>query len=313
MESHLERVVMTDKVYKYAAIDIGSNAVRLLLAGISKTKEHKRPKKISWIRLPIRLGQDAFLQGEISTEQVKRFEHTLTGFKYLIKAFEPRDVMACATAAMRAAKNGKEICERIREKTDIPIRIIDGKEEARILFKNRLVDMVPGGIAALCIDVGGGSTEMTIFFDDRIVASRSFNIGTIRLLNQTVDPSVWEDMKVWLEQNTKSFRAVEAVGSGGNINKMFRLVGGKSNRPVAYDKVLRMRDSLNEMSLEQRIDIYNLRPDRADVIVPGSDIYLRAMAWADCQKIHVPMLGLADGMVRVMHDRYRNGELPDLS
>lgn len=292
-----------DNYKKYAAIDVGSNAVRLLLARVIKDEFGTHQKKISWVRMPIRLGEDAFLTGQISDQKARQFEKTICGFKYLIEAFNPLAVMACATAAMRSAQNGPDICAKVHDKTGIDIQIIDGKQEADIIFKNKAFSSLNSSTASLLIDVGGGSTEMTLFYQGQIMASRSFNLGTVRLLNNMFKKSVWEEMRSWIKEHTEGYLSIEAIGSGGNISKLFRLTNGKTGKPVSYKKLNQMRKVLKKMTLDERIRRLNMRPDRADVIVPGSKIYLSAMKWAGCEVMHVPMLGLADGMVRVLHEQ----------
>ncbi len=290
-----------DSMIRYAAIDIGSNAVRLLLSMVSETGTDLLVKKISWMRMPIRLGEDAFLTGRISDERAEKLEKTMTGFSSLINAFQPVAFKACATSAMRTAENGEDVCRRIKQKTGIDIEIINGKQEARYLFQNRHRIMTSSKKAALFVDVGGGSTEITLFCDGRVRASRSFNIGTIRLLNDRVQQRDWKHMKSWLKKITRGHDPVEAIGSGGNINKLFKLAKGRPGEWVSRDKIKKIRDQLAAFSLEERMRQFYLKPDRADVIVPGARIYLKAMDWGRCEKIHVPMQGLADGIVRVLH------------
>lgn len=295
-----------DTLKKFAAIDIGSNAIRLLLAGVFEDETGSCfQKKISWMRMPIRLGEDAFIQGAISDQKISKFEKTMAGFKMIIDAFEPIDTMACATSAMRAASNGEIICDSIYEQTGIRVNIIDGTREADIIFQKRPITVVSDNSAALMIDVGGGSTEITVFFRGRSVQSQSFNIGTIRLLKNMVDDSVIQEMKNWIKKYTSGYSSIEAFGSGGNISKLFRLANGKPGSPVAYRKIYNINKTLNDLSVEQRIRQLNLRPDRADVIGHGSWIYLQAMKWAGCKKMHVPLFGLADGMVRVLNERHK--------
>lgn len=291
---------------RYAAIDIGSNAVRLLLAGVYGTFEDLRIKKITWVRMPIRLGEDAFLRREISRERAAKLEKTITGFRHLMAAYQPVAFKACATSAMRTAENGEEICRRILKNTGIGIEIIDGREEARFLFHNKHRIMTSGEKAALFIDVGGGSTEMNLFFNGRVKASISFNIGTIRLLNHRVTREDWDNMEQWVRQAVKGYPVVEAIGSGGNINKLFKLAKGRPGDSVSVKKIESVAAKLEALSMDARMVKYNLKPDRADVIVPGARIYLSAMTWAGCGNVHVPMQGLADGMVRVLH-RQRSG------
>nr|WP_320015895.1 exopolyphosphatase [uncultured Desulfobacter sp.] len=288
---------------KYAAIDIGSNAVRLLLAMVSEEEFGLRVKKISWIRMPIRLGEDAFLQRTISDERACKLTKTMDGFAKLIHAYQPVAFKACATSAMRTARNGRQVCRRIREQTGIDIEIINGRQEARYLFQNRHKIMTSSEKAALFVDVGGGSTEITLFCDGRVQASRSFNLGTIRLLNNRERQQDWDLMKSWLKATTRGHKTVEAIGSGGNINKLFKLAKGRPGTWVTRKKIKKIRDELTDYGVEERMRRFNLKPDRADVIIPGARIYIKAMAWGRCKKVHVPMQGLADGIIRVLHDQ----------
>ncbi len=292
-----------DSMTKYAAIDIGSNAVRLLLAMVSEEEFGLRVKKISWMRMPIRLGEDAFLQGKISDERTCKLVKTMDGFAKLIAAYQPVAVKACATSAMRSAQNGRQVCRQIREQAGLNIEIINGRQEARYLFQNRHQIMTSSEKSALFVDVGGGSTEITLFFDGRVQASRSFNLGTIRLLNNRARQQDWDRMRSWLKKITRSHQPVEAIGSGGNINKLFKLAKGRPGTWVTRKKIKKIRDELAGYELEERMKRFNLKPDRADVIIPGAQIYLKAMEWGRCAKIHVPMQGLADGMIRVLHDQ----------
>ncbi len=292
-----------DSMIRYAAIDIGSNAVRLLLAMVSEEEFGLRVKKISWMRMPIRLGEDAFLRGMISDERACKLTKTMAGFASLINAYQPVAFKACATSAMRTAKNGNQVVRGIREETGIDIEIINGRQEARYLFQNRHRIMTSSEKAALFVDVGGGSTEITLFCDGRVRASRSFNIGTIRLLNNRVHQDDWDHMKTWLKQITRGHEPVEAIGSGGNINKLFKLAKGRPGSWVTRKQIKKVRDKLASFPLEERMMLFNLKPDRADVIIPGARIYIKAMSWGRCEKIHVPMQGLADGIIHVLHDQ----------
>ena len=297
-------------MHKYAAIDIGSNAVRLLLAVIAEPAQN--PKKITWARMPIRLGDDAFLLGRISDEKASQLKNAINGFKYLIEAYQPLAFMACATAAMRTADNGHEICNQILQETGISIDIIDGRQEAGFLFKNKPKDLFSDKEACLFIDVGGGSTEMILFYQGRRIASESFNLGAIRLLTQQADPLIWKAMEHWVKENTAGYTSIVAIGSGGNINKLFRLAKGKKGKPISYKDLRSVHKLLRQLSIDQRIEQFSLRPDRADVIVPASEIYLKIMKCSGCLKIHVPMLGLSDGMIRVLHERI-SGSIPGRS
>jgi exopolyphosphatase/guanosine-5'-triphosphate,3'-diphosphate pyrophosphatase len=285
---------------KFAAIDIGSNAVRLLLAGVFEEEHSATFRKMSLIRMPIRLGDDAFTQKCISDSKVSQLVKTMIGFKHLIEAFQPLDSMACATSAMREAENGPEIRKRILQESDIKIDIIDGKTEAQFIFENKSADMFGGNDAYLYVDIGGGSTEQ-----GRIIASGSFNIGTIRLLEGLVSKAYWKKMRQWLKKYSAPFASLAAIGSGGNINKIFRLANCKNGKPLSDNKMMKVRRFLKHFTVEQRIKELALRPDRADVIIPALDIYLKIMKWAGIRKIYVPQVGLADGIVRTLYDRYK--------
>jgi exopolyphosphatase/guanosine-5'-triphosphate,3'-diphosphate pyrophosphatase len=290
----------------FAAIDIGSNAIRLLLTGVFEDGHSPTFRKMSLIRMPVRLGDDAFTQKFISEQKVFQLVKTMTGFKQLIDAYQPLDYMACATSAMREAKNGPEICERILQESGIKVDIIDGKREAEIIFENKSANLFGGNSAYLDVDIGGGSTEITLFSEGRIISSRSFNIGTIRLLEGLIAKTYWKKMKQWLKNYTAPYSAsIAAIGSGGNINKVFRLANRKDGKPLSYDKMMKVRRFLKHFTVEQRITELGLRPDRADVIIPALDIYLKIMKWAGIRNIYVPIIGLADGIVRILYNNYK--------
>lgn len=294
-----------DSYLKFAAIDMGSNAVRLLLTGVFEEGYSPSFRKMSLIRMPIRLGDDAFTRKTISDSKVSQLVTSMKGFKLLMEAFQPLDFMACATSAMREAKNGPQICKRILEEADIKVDIIDGKSEAQYIFENKSADMFGGNDAHLYVDIGGGSTDITLFSQGRIITSESFNIGTIRLLEGLVTKNYWRKMKQWLKNCSAPFTSMAAIGSGGNINKVFRLANCKNGKPLSENKMMKVRRFLKHFTVEQRIRELALRPDRADVIIPALDIYLKIMKWAGIRKIYVPQVGLADGMVRILYNRYK--------
>ena len=294
-----------DTHLKFAAIDIGSNAVRLLLSGVFENEYSPTFRKMSLIRMPIRLGDDAFTQKHISELKITQLVKSMIGFSHLIDAFQPLDFMACATSAMREAENGPEIRERILNESGIEVDIIDGKREAQIIFENKSTDMFGGNNAYLYADIGGGSTEITLFSEGRIIAAGSFNIGTIRLLEGLVSKAYWRKMKQWLKNYTSAYSSIAAIGSGGNINKVFRLANCKIGKPLSENKMMKVRRFLKHFTIEQRIRELGLRPDRADVIIPALDIYLRIMKWAGINRIYVPQVGLADGIVHILYDRFR--------
>lgn len=290
---------------KFAAIDIGSNAVRLLLSRVEKDSKYPAFEKVSLIRIPIRLGDDAFIHKKISQEKVSALVDTMMGFKYLIKAYGPIEYMACATSAMREAKNGEDIAATIRDKCGIDLEIISGKKEARFVSSNHKFDMLSDRIPYLYIDVGGGSTEITLFDNKNIVESRSFDIGTIRIREGLVAKKDWKVMEKWVKKITSDYGYIAGVGSGGNINKIYSLSKKKSNSPMDYKEVKKIANYLKDFTLEERITQLKLKPDRADVIVPASKIYLSVMKWAGIKDIYVPQVGLSDGMIYVMYKEHK--------
>ncbi|MBT8331151.1 MAG: exopolyphosphatase [Deltaproteobacteria bacterium] len=301
-----------ESLLKFAAIDIGSNAVRLLLSGVFEEAYSATFRKMSLIRMPIRLGDDAFTQKHISDNKVSQLVKSMIGFNHLIGAFQPLDFMACATSAMREAENGPQICNRILVEAGIKVEIIDGVREAQFIFENKSADLFGGNDAYLYVDIGGGSTEITLFSRGQIITSGSFNIGTIRLLEGLVTKAYWKKMRQWLKNCTAPFTSMAAIGSGGNINKVFRLANCKNGKPLSYDKMMKVRRFLKHFTVGERIKQLALRPDRADVIIPALDIYLKVMKWAGIRKIYVPQVGLADGIVRILYEKYKASQ-PEIS
>ena len=289
-------------IKKYAAIDIGSNAMRLLVTNIVEQEGCKTQfNKSSLVRVPIRLGQDAFTVGEISEENIERMVDAMKAFKLLMKVHKVEQYRACATSAMREAYNGKEVVEIIKKKADIKIDIIDGKKEAAIIAASDLKQFIISDKAYLYVDVGGGSTEFSLFFEGNIIASKSFKNGTVRLLNNMVSDIVWQEIEKWIKTNTESFDNITLIGSGGNINKLFKLSEKNQDKPLSYMYVQSQYQKLNSMTYEQRIADLGLNPDRADVIIPATRIYLNAMKWSGARHIYVPKIGLSDGIVKAMY------------
>ena len=289
-------------IKKYAAIDIGSNAMRLLVTNIVE-QEGCAPQfnKSSLVRVPIRLGQDAFTVGEISEENIDRMVDAMKAFKLLMKVHKVEQYRACATSAMREAYNGKEVVEIIKKKADIKIDIIDGKKEAAIIAASDLKQFITSDKAYLYVDVGGGRTEFSLFFEGKIIASKSFKNGTVRLLNEMVNDIVWQEMEKWIKANVEPFENITLIGSGGNINKLFKLSEKNQDKPLSYMYVQSQYQKLNSMTYEQRIADLGLNPDRADVIIPATRIYLNAMKWSGARHIYVPKIGLSDGIVKAMY------------
>lgn len=287
---------------RYAAIDIGSNAVRLLLCEAFETDSGPYFRKISLIRMPIRLGSDAFVRGKISKKKAVQLTSTIKGFSHLVDAYAPLDFQACATSAMREAKNGGKIKDRILAQTGVDIRIISGKEEARAIFANNPMTHLAQGSAWLYVDVGGGSTEITVHAGGKSF-SRSFGIGTIRLLNDLVDADQWKAMKRWVRKHTADYATIDAIGSGGNINKIIKMAKCTDGRSITLKKMKKVRDYLKFFSYEERIVKLGLKPDRADVIMPALKIYMTVMKCGGARLLSVPQIGLADGLVRLMYRR----------
>jgi exopolyphosphatase/guanosine-5'-triphosphate,3'-diphosphate pyrophosphatase len=290
------------KITKYAAIDIGSNAMRLLITNIVEEEgKETQFNKSSLVRVPIRLGQDAFTVGEISPENIERMVDAMKAFNLLMKVHKVERYMAFATSAMREAYNAKEVVALIRRKADIKIEIIDGKKEATIIASTDLHHLLKTDETYLFVDVGGGSTEFTLFSNGKMVNSRSFKVGTVRLLNEMVHDVVWDEIEKWIKTNTAEYEEVTLIGSGGNINKLFKMSGKLQEKPLSYIYINSQYAYLNSLSYEQRISQLGLNPDRADVIVPATRIYLNAMKWSKARQIFVPKIGLSDGIVKAMY------------
>jgi len=290
-------------IKKYAAIDIGSNAVRLLIINVieGKGKEPKF-KKSSLVRVPIRLGQDSFTTGVISEDNIIKMKDTMNAFRLLMKSNDVIKYMACATSALREAENGEELVDVLKRECGIKIEIIDGKKEAAIIASTDLKTFIDKNSNYLYVDVGGGSTEVTVFSNGRIINSTSFKVGTVRLINKSVDELInWDDIKDWIKSNTKNLDKVIMIGSGGNINKIHRLSGKTADKPLSYIFLNAQYHFFNAMSYSDRVTEIGLNPDRADVIIPALKIYLNAMKWAGAKKIFVPKIGLSDGMVKTLY------------
>jgi exopolyphosphatase / guanosine-5'-triphosphate,3'-diphosphate pyrophosphatase len=286
-----------------AAIDIGSNAARLLINEV-KEDEDGVPEfvKINLVRVPLRLGLDVFGTGMISQVRSDMLIETLKSFRHLLNAYNVSHLTACATSAMRDAKNSREIIERARRETGIQVEVISGEKEAALIYENHFAETFGRYGAFLYIDVGGGSTELTLFSNGRLQAKRSFDIGTIRLLKDMVSQTTWEEMKEYLKEQTKGLKDIKAIGSGGNINKVFSLSRRKEGKPLELDQLRDYHRELGSIPVEKRMKLYKLREDRADVIVHALTVYINAMRWAGCEEIHVPKIGLADGLIHHLYD-----------
>ncbi len=292
------------KIKKYGAIDIGSNAVRLLVANVIEEKgKEPKFKKSSLVRVPIRLGADAFVTGEISENNIKRMVDAMKAFSLLMEVHGVEKYKACATSAMREASNGEQIVDKIYEKSGIEIDIINGAKEAAIISSTDLKYLINSDETYLYVDVGGGSTEFTLFSRGEIVNSKSFKIGTVRLINNSKEKNkkIFSKVQDWITKNTKDYKRISLIGSGGNINKIFKMSGLDLGRPISYVYLSAQLEFLKKMSYEERISELSLNPDRADVIVPATKIYLSAMKWSGARRIFVPKIGLSDGIVKSLY------------
>lgn len=289
-------------IKRYAAIDIGSNAMRLLISNIVE-QDGKEPQfnKSSLVRVPIRLGQDVFTIGEISDENINRMIDAMKAFKLLMNIHKVERYKACATSAMREADNNTEIVEIIQQQADVKIDIIDGKKEAAIIASSDLKEYISTDKTYLYVDVGGGSTEFSIFDNGKIIASKSFKNGTVRMLHNMVNEVVWTEIEKWIKIQVEPFDSITMIGSGGNINKLFKMTGKQQDKPLSYLNLNALYTMLNNMTYEQRISELALNPDRADVIIPATKIYLNAMKWSGARHLYVPKIGLSDGIVKAMY------------
>lgn len=287
---------------KLAAIDIGSNAARLLISDVTFTPQRKPLfNKLNLVRVPLRLGFDVFETGGISEEKQLMIVRTMLAYKALLDVYEVKHYKACATSAMRDSRNSLQVIDRVKNETGVAIEVISGDTEAAIIYENHVGENLDTHFAYLYVDVGGGSTELTLFSDNRLVFKQSFNIGTIRLLKKQVDDSVWVSMKDFLRKNTRRYRNLVVIGTGGNINKIFSMSKKKDGKPLSVDLLKDYFKDFNSISLGERMRYYDLREDRADVIVPALEIYLNVLRWADCKEIYVPKIGLADGLVKLLY------------
>ncbi|WP_104380822.1 exopolyphosphatase [Sphingobacterium sp. HMA12] len=287
---------------RYAAIDIGSNAVRLLIADIIGQKDQYNFKKNTLLRVPLRLGDDAFIQQEISPRKAESLIKTMKAFRELMDVYHVEDYMACATSAMRDAKNGADIVAEIK-KNGINIDIIEGAKEAEIIYNSHWDNKMEKDKVYLYIDVGGGSTELSLFANGVLVNSRSFNLGTIRILDNQDKVETWDELKEWVRSNTHMYKQVIGIGTGGNINKLARLSNEKLDKPLSYAKLKAVYEHLSSFSLKERIILLGLNEDRADVIIPASEIFLTIMKYGRLKQIIVPRVGLVDGVIRTLINR----------
>lgn len=289
------------KTKSYGAIDIGSNAVRLLIKKVSRKESTGEDKfsKILLLRVPLRLGFDVFEKGEISPVKEERMRRLMKAYRHLMKIYEVESFRACATSAMRDAKNGKAIIKKIRKTTGIHIEIIDGQEEAQMIYNNHVECREDQNGNYMYVDVGGGSTEINLLIEGKLVYSKSFNIGTVRILTGGVTEAAWHQMRDEIGRVTKNHAEINIIGSGGNINKLYRLIEkkDKKRKRVPIASLQKMYDKLKVLTPEARMETFNLKPDRADVIVPASEIFLCIAEVIHANYIYVPEIGLSDGII----------------
>ena len=296
---------------RLAAIDIGSNAARLLISDvIPGTKGRPEFVKVALVRVPLRLGFDVFDKAEITPLKAEKLLKTIKSYKYLLDVYDVKHLKACATSAMRDARNSDEIIRKVKSETGIDIKIISGQEEASFIYENHIAEGMTDVESYLYIDVGGGSTELTFFSDGKLIFKESFNIGTIRILKNQVTELLWDEMKEFIKLKTKGYHHVTAIGSGGNINKIFSLSKRKEGKPLPLDLLRDYFKEFSNLSVPQRISLYKLREDRADVIVPALLIYINVMRWADAQEIFVPKIGLADGLIYTLYEEVKKEYAP---
>ncbi len=293
------------EILHFASVDIGSNAIRLLLCNVYEGGSEPLFKKAELIRFPLRLGEDAFLKGYITEDTILKLIKVMQAFKHLIDAYQVVSFRVCATSAMREASNRKEVLDRVKAESGISIEVIEGKLEAEIIFSNHIAEHLDPDQSYMYIDVGGGSTELTVFSKGRLVSAGSYNIGTIRMLHEKISKDQWRDFKEQVTKLSSTNQPLVAIGSGGNINKIFKLAGKKENQYLTYIKFKECYDFVNSFDLDQRIRDLKLNPDRADVIIPAFKIFNAVLKSAQIDKLMVPQVGLSDGIIHLLYEDFR--------
>ena len=294
---------------KFAAIDIGSNAVRLLLARVIEEGDEPLFKKEVLVRMPLRLGDDSFRAGVISEAMTGRLVETMVGFKHLMAAYPAMDFAAYATSAMREARNARDVVARVHEAAGITIEIIEGSREAEVVYANHIEHRLDPKKNYLYVDVGGGSTEVSLIARGKRVGDGSFSVGTVRMLRGRPVKRAMDGLKKWIKQHREEFGPMTAIGSGGNINTIFKLARVKQGRPLTIETVRDICRLVHSHSLEERVVTLGLRPDRADVIVYAAEVYLSVMKWGRIDSIFVPQVGLSDGIVHLLYERHRRARV----
>lgn len=289
---------------RFAAIDIGSNAVRLLFCDVYPYQNDYTLKKTSLVRLPIRLGEDVFMNKVISETNITKLVQSLNAFKNLADVYEVVDYRVCATSAMREAENGVSVINTIKKHTLIDVEIIDGEQEAELIFNTHVAEKIDKEGTFLYMDVGGGSTELTLFCKGEKVVSKSFKIGTIRLKNNLIKDKDWTILKDWIKELKQKYSPTMIIATGGNINKLYQLCGLKDYALLAFDDLKQMNKFIGKYTIEERINKLGLKPDRADVITHAAKIYLTVMKATSINQTFVPKVGLADGIVAQLYEKH---------
>jgi exopolyphosphatase/guanosine-5'-triphosphate,3'-diphosphate pyrophosphatase len=290
---------------KFAAIDIGSNAIRLLIEEVHIDEGRYHIEKVSLTRVPVRLGEDVFTKGKIGKQKVNQLVKTMTAFAYLMEVHDTAIYRACATSAMREAKNKRAVIKKVKEESGIEIELLSGDEEANLIFSNYFAQNLNTKANYLYIDVGGGSTELTLIKNGKRIKGQSFELGTVRMLSNAVDTKIWESARRWIQSSFKDNEVVTAIGTGGNINTLFKIIGKKPNQTISLTEIKEQYDTLRLLTMEQRITKLKMKPDRADVIIPACEIYLRLMGYANISNMIVPKIGLADGVILDLFENWQ--------
>ena len=293
---------------KYAAIDIGSNAIRLLIVSVFSNTTRKQYSKISLVRVPIRLGSDVFVDAKISKKKISLLINALKSFKILMSIYKVDKYKICATSAMREATNSKKIIQKVLDNLQLNINIISGKEEASII-SNVFVKKYTQYNNLLYVDVGGGSTELSIINNGSIIACKSFKIGTVRMINNLIPNKLWLEYEKWVKQKTEDYNNIFIIASGGNANKLLKISKNKAGEPISINFLKKIYDNLKSHTFEERVLKLKLHPDRADVIIPATEIYIRSMKFSNSKQIIIPRIGLADGIIRKIDSINEYGDL----
>ncbi len=302
----------TNSQMRFASIDIGSNAVRLLLANVFEQGNESVFKKESLVRVPVRLGLDTFSIGEISYARVQNLVKTMVAFKYLMEVNDVQGYKACATAAIREAKNGREVIKKIYDKTGIKVEIATGQREASIIYSNHVEEQLNNNKTYLYIDIGGGSTELSLFHKNKLIESNSFPIGTIKMLNKRTRESDWLPMKKMLKKLSDKYPTIYGIGTGGNINKLYKLFGNNKDHSISKKAIKEAYQLIGKYSYADRVMRLGLKPDRADVIIPATEIILSIIKWTGMEKVYVPKIGLSDGLIHELYEELYTKKITEI-